>query len=102
MSNRFEMDGRELFAQLAEKVARGELLITHFVAEMQPMYQGIKYGMRGEMFTPQSPRTGLNMTVTAVENPSGMPKAAVVTMAPQVRELIFDEEPRAIYDSDLS
>ena len=102
MKDRFTMDGRELFAQLADKVARGELLITHFVANMQPAFYETKYGIRGEMFTTQSPRTKLDMTVTAVENPSGMPKAATVTMPAQVRELIFDEEPRPIYDEDLS
>ena len=42
------------------------------------------------------------MTITAIENPSGMPKPATVTMRPQVRELIFDEEPRPVYDEDLS
>ena len=103
MSNRFEMDGRELFAQLADKVARGELLITHFTANMMPsMDRRYDVNIRGEMFTTASPRTRLDMRVTAVENPSGMPKRAEIMMAPQVRELIFDEEPRAIYDEDLS
>lgn len=105
MSNRFEMDGRELFAQLAEKVARGELLITHFVANMMPsMDRRYDVNIRGEMqvFTAESTRTKLDMKVTAVENPSRMPKPAAVTMAPQVRELIFDEEPRPIYDEELS
>ena len=60
------------------------------------------YGIGGEMFTTQSARSKLTMAVTAIENPSGMPKPAAVTMAPQVRELIFDEEPRPIYDEDLS
>ena len=106
MSNRFEMDGRELFAQLADKVARGELLITHFTANMMPsMDRRYDVNIRGEMFTTASPRTRLDMRVTAVENPSGRPNpaaTAAVTMAPQVRELIFDEEPRPIYDEDLS
>jgi hypothetical protein len=103
MSNRFEMDGRELFAQLADKVARGELLITHFAANMMPsMDRRYDVNIRGEMFTTQSPRTKLDMKVTAVENPSRMPKPAAVTMAPQVRELIFDEEPRPVYDEDLT
>ena len=102
MSNRFEMDGRDLFAQLADKVLRGELLITHFVANIQPATREIRYGMRGEMFTTASPRTAVDMQVTAVENPSRIPKPAVVRIAPQVRELIFDEEPRPIYDEELS
>jgi hypothetical protein len=102
MSNKFEMDGRELFAQLADKVLRGELLITHFTANMMQERRSWEYGIRGEMFTTQSPRTKLDMRVTAVENPSGIPKPAAVTMAPQVRELIFDEEPKPVYDADLS
>jgi hypothetical protein len=102
MSNRFEMDGRDLFAQLADKVLRGELLITHFVANIQPATRQVVYGMRGEMFTPSSPRAQLDMTVTAVENLSGMARPARVTMPSQVRELIFDEEPRPIYDEDLT
>ena len=103
MNDRFTMDGRELFAQLADKVARGELLITHFVANMQPEpYRRYDVAMRGEMFTTQSPRAKIDMKINAVENPSGMPKRAEIMMAPQVRELIFDEEPRAIYDEDLS
>jgi hypothetical protein len=102
MSNRFEMDGRELFAQLADKVLRGELLITHFVANLQPEMRQTVYGMRGEMFTPSSPRTKLDMQVTTVENLSGLPRPAAVTMPAQVRELIFDEEPRPIYDKDLT
>jgi hypothetical protein len=101
MNNRFEMDGRELFAQLAEKVARGELLITHFVANLMPD-RDQRFNIRGEMFTTQSPRAKLDMQITAAENPSRRPKPAAVTMAPQVRELIFDEEPRPIYDGDLS
>jgi hypothetical protein len=105
MNNRFEMDGRELFAQLAEKVVRGELIITHFTANLMPERRNYEYGIRGEMFTKQSPRAKLDMRVTAVENPSGMPNPAAtvaVTMTPQVRELIFDEEPRPIYDEDLT
>ena len=103
MSNRFEMDGRELFAQLADKVMRGELQITHFVANMQPEpYRRYDVAMRGEMFTTQSARAKIDMQVTAVENPSGRPGKAAVTMPAQVRELIFDEEPRPIYDEDLS
>lgn len=102
MNNRFEMDGRDLFAQLADKVLRGELLITHFVANLQPEMRQTVYGMRGEMFTTASPRTKLDMEVTVVENPSGMPRPATITMPSQVRELIFDEEPRPIYDEDLS
>jgi hypothetical protein len=100
--SKFEIDGRELFAQLADKVLRGELLITHFVANMQPATREIVYGMRGEMFTPQSPRTKLDIAVTAVEGYSSRSKPATVSMSPQVRELIFDEEPRPIYDEDLS
>ena len=102
MSNQFDMDGRVLFAHLADKVLRGELLITHFVANMMPERRNTEYGIRGEMFTTQSPRTKLDMKVTAVGNPSRMPKPATVTMPSQVRELIFDEEPRPIYDEDLS
>ena len=104
MNNRFEMDGRELFAQLADKVARGELLITHFVANLMPERGQQRFNIRGDMevFTAQSTRATLDMQVTAVENPSRMPKPAAITMAPQVRELIFDEEPRPIYDGDLS
>ena len=96
------MDGRDLFAQLAEKVALGELLITHFVANLQPEMRATMYGISGEMFTARSSRAKVDMQVTAVENPSRMPKPAAVTMQPQVRELIFDEEPRPIYDEDLS
>ena len=55
MNDRFEMDGRELFAQLADKVMRGELLITHFTANMMPERRSFQYGIRGEMFTTQSP-----------------------------------------------
>ncbi|HZK78028.1 MAG TPA: hypothetical protein VFC35_03910 [Gemmatimonadaceae bacterium] len=102
MSNRFEMDGRDLFAQLADKVSRGELQITHFVANIMPETRSFQYGIRGEMFTTASPRTKLDLQITAVENPSRVPKLATVTMPTQVRELIFDEEPRPIYDEDLS
>lgn len=101
MNNKFEMDGRELFAQLADKVLRGELLITHFTANMM-QDRDQRFNIRGEMFTTQSPRAKLDMQITATENPSGMPKPATVTMPAQVRELIFDEEPRPIYDEDLS
>jgi hypothetical protein len=102
MNDKFEMAGRELFAQLADKVLRGELLITHFVANIMPEGREIVYGMRGEMFTARSSRSVLDMKVTAVASPYGTPKPAAITMTPQVRELIFDEEPRPIYDEDLS
>ena len=86
------MDGRELFAQLAEKVARGELIITHFMANTP------KYSIRGEMFTAQSAGAKLDMRVTAVENTSldGLPPPPI-----QVRELIFDGPAEPIYDEDL-
>lgn len=100
----FSMDGRELFAQLADKVARGELLITHFVANLQPERQSVVYGMRGEIFTMQSPRAVLDMKVTAVENTLDEPAASrsvQISVPIQVRELIFDGPPEPIYDEDL-
>lgn len=104
MTNTYEMDGCELFAQLADKVARGELLITHFVAKANPMTDRFDIGVRGEIFAAQSPRTTLDMKVTAVGNPTGMPprKQTIVTMPRQVRELIFDEpDPPPVYDEEL-
>lgn len=95
------MDGRTLFAKLADKVARGELIITNFAMELthDRQYQAT---MTGQMFTVQSPRTGFNMNVTAVDSEPGRPvPPARVSLPTQVRELIFDEEPVPIYDEDL-
>jgi len=95
-----EVDGRDLFAQLADKVARGELLITHFVANLQPMTRAEKrYAVNARAKT-WSGET-LDLKITAVENLGGARPPAIVTMPQQVRELIFDEEPVPIYDEDL-
>lgn len=95
------MDGRELFAKLADKVARGELVITNFMMNLTHDRQ-YSVDMTGQMFTAQSPRTGFNLNATAVESEPGRPvPPARVSIPMQVRELIFDEEPRPIYDEDL-
>jgi hypothetical protein len=97
VSNTFEMDGRELFMKFAEKVARGELAIVHFTVNLDQLFND--YDVRAGMRTWDGSK--LDLTITAVENPTGKPTPATVTMSPQVRELIFDEEPVPIYDEDL-
>lgn len=98
----FEMDGAMLFAQLADKVARGELLITHFVMNLQPDFdKRYDIAIKGEMFSVQSARTKVDAKITAVPNVGRISKPTTVTMPAQVRELIFDEEPVPIYDEDL-
>ena len=101
MDQTFVMDGQVLFAQLADKVARGEIVITHFVANLQPVSFEMKYGIRGEVFAAQSASARLDMTVTARENPSGGPRPTIVMMPQQVRELIFDDPPTPVYDEEL-
>ena len=97
------MDGKELFMQLADKVMRGELIITHFVANLKPEFdRRYQVGIRGEMFAAQSVSTKLDMSVTAIENKEGRPvPPAQVSIPAQVRELIFDEPVVPIYDEDL-
>jgi hypothetical protein len=98
------MDGRELFLKLADKVVRGELIITHVVANLMPS-EDRRYdvGICGEFFSTQAARTKLDMKVTAVENEPGRPvPPARVTMPVQVRELIFDEDVAPIFDEDLA
>ena len=107
--NRFDttMDGRELFAQLAAKVARGDLVITHFAADIT-MDRNLRrsFDIQGQVFTPQSASATLNMKVSAVDNSErGLPAPpAQVSIPHQVRELIFDgeTEPDPIYDEDLT
>jgi hypothetical protein len=103
MNVSFEMDGRDLFAKLADRVARGELLITHFVMNLMPEDRRYQVNMQAEVFTPVAARTKLTLTATAFENDFGeRPKPVIVTMPQQVRELIFDdEEPPPVYDGDL-
>jgi len=98
------MDGRELFIKLAEKVARGELVITHCVMNLMPsMDRRYDMSMSGEVFTSQAARTKFDMKVTAVDSEPGRPVPPTrVSLPVQVRELIFDEEPVPVYDEDLA
>ncbi len=99
------MDGRELFLQLADKVARGEIYITHFAANLMPSWEEKQYdiNVRGEIFTRESPRAKIDMRISVAENDGrASTPPAVVAIPKQVRELIFDEEPQPIYDEDLT
>lgn len=105
MSNNLNMDGRELFMKLAEKIMRGELVVTHFVANMMPSMDrryDVRMGLEG--FAAESPRVKIDVKATVVENDLGQAPAPapIVSIPIQVREVIFDELERPIYDSDLA
>ena len=97
------MDGRELFLQLADKVMRGEIVITHFVMNLMPeINRRYDIGMRGEVFLAESPRTKFEAKVSAVQSDgTGREPPVQVSIPAQVRELIFDEPATPIYDEDL-
>lgn len=92
------VDGNELFMKFAGQVSRGEVLITHIVAYLEPQTRQYVMDVTGKTWEGST----LKMKITAETNDRGLDRPSpMVTVPVQVRELIFDEPQRPIYDADL-
>jgi len=97
------VDGRTLFLQFADKVAKGELVVTEFYANVGLPNDDARF--RGVLQTWDGVDVNVNVTARTSKAENRSEPARAVKVSHQVRELIFDEPSKGytpVFDEDLA